>query len=167
MTNVYLTGFPWHVTYLWLAASDNGICKLEFERSSTFEEFKSSFGNYTIVEQENIFLKRASRLLQDYFDGKPVEFDIPVVFFQGTPFQQNVWKRVKQIPYGYTKTYGQIAYDMGKPGSVRAVGAANGANPVPILVPCHRVVQSDGKLGGYSGGLDIKDALLRLEGVVV
>ncbi len=164
---MYLTGFPWQVTYLWLAATDNGLCRIDFERARTFADFKHSFIEHNMIESENAILRQANELLQNYFDGEPTQFDIPIDMLQGTLFQQQVWKQVRAIPYGRTKTYGQIAHEMGNPGSFRAVGAANGANPVPIVVPCHRVVQSDGKLGGYSGGLDIKDALLRLEGVVL
>jgi methylated-DNA-[protein]-cysteine S-methyltransferase len=85
---------------------------------------------------------------------------------RGTDFQKSVWHCISTIPYGQTRTYGQIARELGNPDAARAVGMANRANPIPIVVPCHRVVQSNGKLGGYSGGLHLKDALLRLEGVI-
>lgn len=162
-----MTGFPWQLTYLWIAATDDGICRIEFERLQTFETFKSGFDGFTVVERENAVLQNVMHALQRYFRGERLTLEIPVNVEQGTPFQHRVWEIVRRIPYGRTKSYGQIATELGNPRSMRAVGAANGANPVPIVVPCHRVVHADGKLGGYHGGLEIKDALLRLEGVVL
>ncbi|HEY3364862.1 MAG TPA: methylated-DNA--[protein]-cysteine S-methyltransferase [Symbiobacteriaceae bacterium] len=101
--------------------------------------------------------------LQAYFTGRLRVFDTPVDLF-GTPFQREVWAALRTVPYGEIRTYAQIAETIGRPKAVRAVGAANGANPVPILVPCHRVIGSDGKLRGYAGGLDLKSRLLEREG---
>jgi O-6-methylguanine DNA methyltransferase len=84
----------------------------------------------------------------------------------GTPFQQQIWKALLQIPPGRTRTYGELAADAGHPGAARAVGSACGANPIPVLVPCHRVVPSGGGLGGFSGGLGWKETLLRREGAL-
>ena len=89
-------------------------------------------------------------------------FDLPLDIY-GTPFQQSVWTLLQDIPYGETRSYAQIAAALGRPKAVRAVGQANGANPLPIIIPCHRVIQTDGSLGGYGGGLAIKRALLALE----
>ena len=166
MRKIYVTGFPWDKTYLWLAASDHGLSVVEFERQRSFETFKSSFEN-AVVEEANPILEGLVKRLDNYFRGNRESFDIPIDFIGGTDFQKSVWKKVRAIPYGQTRTYGQIAHELGKSGAVRAVGAANGANPMPIVIPCHRVLQADGKLGGYSGGLDIKDSLLRLEGAVL
>ncbi|BCJ85478.1 methylated-DNA--[protein]-cysteine S-methyltransferase [Effusibacillus dendaii] len=102
--------------------------------------------------------------LSDYFAGRLRTFTLPLDM-RGTPFQKDVWQALPQIPYGTTVSYGQVANMIGKPKAVRAVGAANGANPVPIIVPCHRVIGSNGKLTGYTGGLSIKQFLLELEGV--
>ena len=85
---------------------------------------------------------------------------------EGTEFQRSVWREIEKIPFGKTKTYLEIAKAIGKPGASRAVGSACGANPLPLLVPCHRVLASNGGLGGFSGGLDIKKKLLRMEGVL-
>ena len=104
----------------------------------------------------------ATEQLRAYFDGKRKEFDLPLVL-DGTPFQEKVWRALAEIPYGRTVSYGQLAKSIGSPKAVRAVGAANGRNPLPIVLPCHRVIGSDGKLHGYAGGLDIKAALLDLE----
>lgn len=100
--------------------------------------------------------------LSAYFAGNPVEFDIDVAL-GGTEFQRRVWAALRTIPYGETRTYGQIARQIGSPGGSRAVGLANGRNPVAIIVPCHRVIGASGALTGYGGGVDRKRALLDLE----
>ncbi len=103
-----------------------------------------------------------ARQLRAYFAGERRDFDLPLAP-RGTPFQLAVWRALGAIPYGATTSYGAIAARIGRPQAVRAVGAANGANPLPIIVPCHRVIGSDGRLVGYGGGLPIKRALLALE----
>jgi methylated-DNA-[protein]-cysteine S-methyltransferase len=100
--------------------------------------------------------------LTAYFAGELQTFDLPLAP-QGTPFQQEVWAHLQTIPYGRTTTYSAIAQELGNPKSTRAVGAANGRNPIAIVVPCHRVIGRDGKLTGYAGGLGFKEALLSLE----
>jgi O-6-methylguanine DNA methyltransferase len=100
--------------------------------------------------------------IQEYLEGKRVQFDLPLDL-RGTAFQVAVWAALREIEYGETRTYGEVAVAIGRPSAVRAVGAANGANPVAIVVPCHRVVASGGKLGGYAGGLELKAHLLALE----
>lgn len=107
-------------------------------------------------------LGRAIRQLEAYASGKSVKFDVPLRP-AGTPFQQAVWKAAVQIPWGQTRSYWWIAVRMGDPLKARAVGGALGANPLPVFIPCHRVLRQDGGLGGFSGGLDWKEALLRLE----
>jgi methylated-DNA-[protein]-cysteine S-methyltransferase len=104
----------------------------------------------------------AVRQLRDYLAGRRVDFDLPVAP-EGTPFQQEVWRAVAAIPYGETRSYGEIARQIGRADAVRAVGAANGQNPLPIVIPCHRVIGSDGRLTGYGGGLPLKKRLLALE----
>ena len=107
-------------------------------------------------------LENARRQLEEYFAGSRKDFDLPVIL-KGTEFQVAVLKALQQIPYGETVSYGDIARRIGRPKAVRAVGAANGRNPIPIVVPCHRVIGSSGDLTGFGGGLDTKEALLRLE----
>ncbi len=110
-------------------------------------------------------LAEAHRQLAEYFDGIRREFDLPLRP-AGTEFQRRVWAVLQTVPWGTTTTYGAIAERLGMPpGASRAVGAANGANPIAIVVPCHRVIGSDGRLTGYAGGLERKASLLRLEGV--
>ena len=107
-------------------------------------------------------LNEARRQLDAYFRGELNTFSLPLRP-TGTDFQRRVWKALERIPYGVTASYGEIAKAIGAPGSSRAVGAANGANPLPIVVPCHRVIGSNGSLTGYGGGLDRKRTLLALE----
>ena len=107
-------------------------------------------------------LASACQQLGEYFSGKRKSFDLPLQF-DGTEFQVSVLKALQDIPYGETVSYGEIARRIGKPKAVRAVGAANGRNPLPIVLPCHRVIGSSGDLTGFGGGLDTKEALLRLE----
>jgi len=102
------------------------------------------------------------RQLREYLDGERRSFDFPFVM-NGTPFQKKVWEALLDIPYGQTRTYAQIAEYIGNPKAFRAVGLANAKNPLWIVVPCHRVIGSNGHLTGYSGGLDMKEALLRIE----
>ena len=107
-------------------------------------------------------LKETTRQLRSYFAGELEEFDLPLAP-QGTPFQLEVWKRLCEIPYGETISYGELARRIGNPNASRAVGLANGSNPIPIVIPCHRVIGSNGKLTGYGGGLPVKEKLLALE----
>ena len=108
-------------------------------------------------------LAQAERELVLYFQGELQTFQVPLLP-TGTPFQIQVWQALREIPYGSTTTYGDLASALGKPKAVRAVGAANGANPIPIIVPCHRVIGADGSLTGFGGGLGNKKYLLTLEG---
>ena len=111
-------------------------------------------------------LDDVERQLREYFDGSRTEFDVPLDL-RGTDFQLGAWRALCRIPYGTTVSYADQAAMIGSPRATRAVGSANGRNPIPIIVPCHRVVARDGSLGGYSLGLDMKRALLALEGVSV
>ena len=104
----------------------------------------------------------AARQLREYFDRRRTDFDLPLAP-EGTEFQRGVWKRLQGIPYGHTISYGELARRVGNPKASRAVGAANGANPIPIVIPCHRVIGANGKLTGFGGGLPVKESLLRLE----
>ena len=107
--------------------------------------------------------KDAATQLAEYFAGKRREFEFELAPF-GTEFQLRVWNTLREIPYGAVRNYADIARAIGQPGAARAVGQANGCNPLPIVIPCHRVIASDGTIGGYSGGLAIKHRLLALEG---
>ena len=114
------------------------------------------------VQEETPVLRQTKEELAEYFSGKRRSFSVPLAP-QGTPFQQSVWRALREIPYGETRTYRQIAEKIGNSKAYRAVGMANGQNPIWILVPCHRVIGQDGGLTGYAGGLDKKLFLLELE----
>jgi len=107
-------------------------------------------------------LMQTEKQLAEYFRGERQEFSV-ALDMRGTAFQQQVWQQLLAIPFGKTKSYGQLAKQLGKPQAMRAVGAANGRNPISIMVPCHRVIGSSGKLTGFAGGLDVKARLLELE----
>ena len=113
---------------------------------------------------ETPLLIQAERELGEYFSGTRRGFDLPLAP-QGTDFQRRVWRALQDIPYGQTRSYAQLAAAVGAPRACRAVGGANGRNPLPILIPCHRVIAADGRLAGFSAGLERKEALLELEGI--
>jgi methylated-DNA-[protein]-cysteine S-methyltransferase len=113
------------------------------------------------IEDKSPF-KEVIRQLEAYFEGKLQDFDLPLVL-DGTEFQLLVWRNLQKIPYGETVSYGQLAKRIGSPDAARAVGLANGSNPIPIIVPCHRVIGSNGDLTGFGGGLPLKKKLLALE----
>jgi methylated-DNA-[protein]-cysteine S-methyltransferase len=138
---------------LLLVASENGIRQIRF-RSAGPPEGQRDPANPLLVESVS--------QLRAYFAGELREFHLPLDL-AGSDFQLRVWRQLLTIPYGETRTYLEIARALGAPGAVRAVGAANGANPVAIVVPCHRVIGSGGKLVGYAGGLALKKRLLDLE----
>ena len=121
-----------------------------------------TFGSADGCGSETPLLRKARTELADYFSGKRRTFDLPLAP-TGTPFQQAIWRALCTIPYGTTLSYAQLAERAGHPGACRAAGTANGKNPLPILIPCHRVIHTDGSLGGYSSGLEIKRILLKLE----
>jgi methylated-DNA-[protein]-cysteine S-methyltransferase len=141
---------------LLLAANETGLCTLAF-----------AAGRHPVLpdpdwgRDEAPFVE-VMRQLRAYFGGELTEFDVPLAL-QGTPFQLRVWQALCAIPYGATISYGELAKQIGQPKAVRAVGLANGANPIAIIVPCHRVIGSNGKLTGYGGGLPLKERLLALE----
>lgn len=117
-------------------------------------------------ERETPGIAKAAQQLDEYFRGERTRFDLPIDP-QGTEFQRACWKALVAIPYGETRSYSDQARSVGNPRACRAVGSANNKNPIPFIIPCHRVVGADGKLVGYAGGIDIKEFLLRLEGADV
>ncbi len=107
--------------------------------------------------------KQIQKILEHYFSGKKISQTPEMALEQGTPFQQKVWQTLRKIPYGETRSYAWVAQQIGKPKAARAVGSACGKNPIPIFIPCHRVLQTSGALGGFSAGLNWKKILLKLE----
>ncbi len=120
------------------------------------------FGKQEETKEQCRLNAQAAEQLQEYFQGKRREFTLPLQPV-GTPFQQRVWQALLQIPYGETRSYGQIAIAAGNPKAARAVGMANHNNPIAIVIPCHRVIGANGRLVGYAGGVDVKSKLLCLE----
>lgn len=157
---------------LFLAASETGLVALEFDSRLPGQQTirlnprdqRRERSNVTF-EPSHAALLQYSRQLAEYLAGKRRNFDFPLDL-RGTPFQIACWRALLEIPYGETRTYAEIARVVGNPTGFRAVGMANNRNPVAIVVPCHRVIASDGSLCGYGGGLDIKRKLLQLEGAL-
>jgi methylated-DNA-[protein]-cysteine S-methyltransferase len=159
MSYVYTT-MKSPIGVLKLVGSDRGLAAVLWERDATLPE---QFGNVTAAPGHPV-LVQAQQELQEYFQGSRKHFTVELDF-AGTEFQNRVWKALRTIPFGETRSYGDIADQIGSSKAVRAVGAANGRNPIPIIVPCHRVIGADGTLTGFAGGLEIKARLLALEGV--
>lgn len=148
---------PYKSSSLYLVASEKGLCSVHNKKQKVcfFQ------GNENLKKIERI-LKRAEKQLMDYFEGKRKFFEISLDI-QGTEFQKKVWNELSKIPYGKTKSYQDIAFKLKNGKASRAVGTAIGKNPVWIFIPCHRVISSNGSLGGYAGGLNMKRKLLTLE----
>ena len=158
-TTMHYTMMDSPIGPLRLIASGKGLAGICFER--TRRSRRQSGGD--VKNAAHPVLVEAERQLREYFAGRRQTFDLPLDFV-GTPFQRSVWKALLTIPFGETRSYAQIAKQVGRPSACRAVGAANGRNPVAIVAPCHRVIGSTGALTGFGGGLDVKAQLLRLEG---
>ncbi len=142
---------------LYLSATENGICGLTSTKPTG--DFASSLtGNSSEVK----FLKQAEKELTEYFSGKRKSFDV-ALDLEGSDFQKKVWKQLQKISFGKTCAYKDIATKLNDPNASRAVGSANGKNPIWIIIPCHRVITASGALGGYAGGLSMKKKLLELE----
>jgi methylated-DNA-[protein]-cysteine S-methyltransferase len=141
---------------LLLAGDDDGLSLIGFPQGKMRHDPEPDW-----IFNEKPFVA-ARQQLEEYFAGERTVFDLPL-HLSGTDFQVQVLQELQRIPYGETTSYGDIAKRIGRPKAMRAVGAANGRNPIPIIVPCHRVIGSSGDLTGFGGGLDTKEALLRLE----
>ena len=171
MNKIFYTNFDSKIGKIFIASSDRGLCRISLTGGGEGEEdffawIKKYYPSFERVEnyEQN---ERVVKQLISYFDGTLKDFTI-VLDMKGTDFQLSVWKTLREIPYGEIRTYKDIAEKIGKPKASRAVGGANRANPFPVVVPCHRVIGTDGKLTGYAGktesNLHLKEKLLRLEG---
>jgi O-6-methylguanine DNA methyltransferase len=148
-----------------VAATQHGVCKITLGKETAADFFgwiERHVGHAPHKPERSGIVGLALDQIAEYLDGQRREFDLPLDV-RGTEFQRRAWAAVAAIPYGEMRTYADIARMIGKPQAVRAVGAANGANPLPLVVPCHRVLGSDGSLTGYGGGLDVKRRLLEME----
>ncbi len=140
--------------------NENGLNHLNFQQGLHPMSIKDSW------KKDSKMLKSTFDQIHAYFAGELSEFDLPLAPL-GTDFQQSVWTALMDIPYGHTASYSDIARAIGNPGACRAVGSANGKNPIPVIIPCHRVIGADGKLAGYGSGLEFKKQLLEIEGVKI
>ncbi len=156
MESIYFTRTNSPVGPLLLALSSRGLLKLEFDRGQPAQ------GDHQTWQESADALSPWLRELSDYFSGRRQDFSLPLDL-RGTDFQLKCWRALLDIPYGETCSYRDIAHAIGHPHAFRAVGMSNNRNPIAIVVPCHRVIASDGSLCGYGGGLDIKRKLLALE----
>ncbi|WP_046175529.1 methylated-DNA--[protein]-cysteine S-methyltransferase [Domibacillus indicus] len=151
----------WH---LYIAKTERGLCYVS-SPGATIEELESKIKKHypeSILYRNDEALKPYREELQEYLEGKNREFTLPVDI-KGTVFQKQIWEALKKIPYGETWSYSEVAKAINRPAAVRAVGAAIGANPVLVTIPCHRVIGKNGAITGYRGGLELKRYLLELE----
>jgi methylated-DNA-[protein]-cysteine S-methyltransferase len=145
---------------LLIAGDDHAIHLIGFPKSGKPQKPEAGW-----TESMSGPLAEAVRQLREYFAGKRRDFELPLAP-EGTDFQRKVWRKLQEIPYGQTISYGELAKRVGNPKASRAVGSANGKNRIPIVIPCHRVIAGDGGLGGFGGGLATKEKLLAIEGKV-
>lgn len=148
--------------------SERGLCRLAYpgEPLDLYDPWLRRVAPGAARVAGDARLRLLQQELSAYFEGGLQQFTVPVHLL-GTPFQVQVWTALQDIAYGELRTYAQVAAAVGRPAAVRAVGAANGANPVPIVVPCHRVIGANGMLTGYGGGLEMKTMLLKREGILM
>ena len=150
---------------IFIASTYKGICDITIGKNENdfVENIKNKY-RFEILRDDK-HLKNEIKELKEYFNNKLKKFESKLDIREGTKFQRKVWKYLEKIPYGETCSYKQIAKQVGNNKGYRAVGNANGKNPIPIIIPCHRVITTNGKLGGYGSGIWRKEILLRLEGV--
>jgi O-6-methylguanine DNA methyltransferase len=165
---VYCTSFESRIGKIYVASTDRGVCKISVPNETHKDFF--SWLNQHFISDAVVDNRSKNREIIDqlnrYFNGKLVKFTCPIDLI-GTEFQLRVWKELTRISYGSTATYRQIARRISMPGASQAVGRANGSNPLPIIIPCHRVLGTKGALVGYSCGIKTKEFLLRLEGAII
>lgn len=147
---------------VWIAAGPRGVLRIAIGGTET--SFLRHLPLGAVRKEGDALLRKIAKKLSAWAEGRRASFDFPLDLREGTPFQQRVWRAIATIPWGEARSYAWLARAAGKPRACRAVAQACGANPVPIIIPCHRVIASDGTLGGFSGGLELKRKLLRLEG---
>jgi len=157
----YYSSFELSGIHFTVITTETALKEIIFNLSEDNNKLK----NLTKVDKEDKLMHNVYHQLKEYFDGERKEFDLPLEI-EGTEFHKKVWKELEKIPYGKTISYKELAIRLGDEKVIRASAKANGANPLPIVIPCHRVIGSDGSLVGYGGGLKIKEQLLTLEGIL-
>ena len=165
MERVYYADIESPIGSIWAAATEDGLVQVDFPRPEP--EFVESLRRKVDAEviQDPEKFHKLGEMMEAYFNGERVVFDLPLDL-RGTEFQKAVWRAIYRIPYGRLSSYGRLAAAVGRPRAARAVGNAVGANPLALVIPCHRVIRSDGSLGGFGGGLNLKRYLLSIEGVL-
>ncbi|MEK6693539.1 MAG: methylated-DNA--[protein]-cysteine S-methyltransferase [Nitrospirota bacterium] len=167
-TTIFYTTLKSPVGTIYITFTKNGVSRIDLNIGSE-KNFIKDFGDSlkNVVKKNHRGIPQLKKALRAYFspDGKQPSFKYPIDLLEGTPFERKVWHMIKKIPYGKVVSYKDIAMKIGKPKAVRAVGSACGKNPLPIIIPCHRVIAKDKGLGGYSPGIKIKRKLLEIEGV--
>ncbi len=163
---VYYSGFYSPFGPVFVASTPKGVCLVSFSKitETKFLSLLRKRFQKDIIRNDKV-LANVRKGLLDYFNGHPVRFKVPLDLDIGTQFQRKVWRKVREIPYGELRSYKWVARSIGRAHASRAVGNAVGRNPVAPIVPCHRVICSDGTLGGYSSGITIKKRLLNIEGI--
>jgi methylated-DNA-[protein]-cysteine S-methyltransferase len=166
LTKIYWSTYNYLGHTFILASTDKGVCRVQFphEGMETLRHWTARHFPGALLTEDRERFTETVRQLDEYFHGKRERFSLPLDM-RGTAFQIAVWRELSRIPYGQVRSYGEIAKEIGSPKAARAVGTASGANPIPILVPCHRVIGSSGTLTGFRGGLKMKELLLEREGI--
>lgn len=159
----YFGSYSIKIGKLFILTDEYSLYRVAFSHSTIMDFFKNYLMGQKLSDTKISIIKRTKSQIRRYFEGEcPYYFSIPLNL-TGTRFQKAVWREIEKIPYGETKSYSDIATELGDKNMARAVGGACAKNPIPLIIPCHRVIRSDGDLGGYSAGLDYKKALLSLE----
>lgn len=170
---ICFSSFSTSIGHVYVAKNAKGVCRISFPHTEK-EDFSDPFpclkylgkslkGSVTEVIRDDLLLKSEIDVLKEYFRGKQVHFNFPLDLDQGTMFQKTVWRKLMEIPYGECRSYKWVAEQIGHPLAARAVGMANNKNPLPPVIPCHRVIGSDGSLTGYAFGIHVKKQLLEME----
>lgn len=168
MPKVYCTSFESKIGTIYVASTERGVCKISIPKETKKDFFRwlaEHFEEDDVVENKSRNKEVIDQLTR-YFNGRLAKFSLSLDQL-GTPFQMRVWRELQKIPYGSTISYKQLAKRAGVPRGFQAVGKANGENPIPIIVPCHRVIGTDGSLTGYAAGIKTKEFLLRAEGAIL
>jgi len=167
VNNLYYAIIQVNSGWIGVLGSEQGLLRLTFPQPSQSSAELLLGPQIKQAQLSPLFFKGLIEELQAYFQGVPVDFTDTIDLSQSTPFEKSVWTACRSIPYGETRSYHWIAGQIDKPLAARAVGQALGRNPVPIIIPCHRVLAGTGQLGGFGGGLDMKQYLLKLESITL
>jgi O-6-methylguanine DNA methyltransferase len=164
---IFVTAFETHLGWIALVWSARGIAALHLPRPTRAEALHAARREFPGAVIRADAPEEMTREVREYAEGQRRAFELPLDLSRVKPFQRAVLTAIQKIPFGETRSYGWVARAIGKPRASRAVGQALGANPIPIIIPCHRIIASDGSLGGYGGGLPLKRKLLTLEGAML